>query len=66
MYQLIHRLAASEPFKRRLPVFLVAFPTAELFCKFHSFALACAAFLVTWSVLDAVVQRVLPRPAASS
>ena len=66
MYQLIHSLTASELFKRQLPVFLVAFLTAELFYKFHSFTLECIAFLVTWYVLDAVVQLVLPRKAPSS
>jgi hypothetical protein len=29
---------------------------AELFYKFHSFALECLAFLATWYVLDAVWQ----------
>ena len=29
---------------------------AELFYKFHSFSLECAAFLATWFVLDALVQ----------
>ena len=60
MYQLIHNLSASELFKRQLPVFLVAFVIAELFYKFHSFALECVAFLATWYVLDAVLQRLLP------
>jgi hypothetical protein len=63
MYQLIHSLTASELFKRQVPVFLVAFLVAEFFYKFHSFTLECIAFLVTWYVLDAVVQALMPRKA---
>jgi hypothetical protein len=61
MYQLIHSLTVNELFKRQLPIFLSAFVIAELFYKFKSFTLECAAFLVTWYVLDAVVQWLLPR-----
>lgn len=61
MYQLLHSLTASELFKRQLPVFLVAFLIAEFFYKFKSFALEAIAFLVTWYVLDAVVQVLMPR-----
>jgi hypothetical protein len=63
MYQLIHSLTVNELFKRQLPIFLVAFVVAELFYKFHSFTLECAAFLATWYVLDAIVQWVVPRKA---
>jgi len=68
MYQLIHSLTTSELFKRQLPPFLVAFAIAEFFYKFHSFALECAAFLVTWYVLDALAHALFPRrpePSAS-
>jgi hypothetical protein len=63
MYQLIHSLTVNELFKRQLPIFLLAFVVAELFYKFHSFTLECAAFLATWYVLDATVQWVVPRKA---
>lgn len=63
MYQLIHSLTASDLFKRQAPVFLTAFVVAELFYKFKSFTLECIAFLVTWYVLDAVVQWLLPKKA---
>jgi hypothetical protein len=66
MYQLIHSVTASELFKRQVPVFLVAFLIAEFFYKFHSFALECIAFLVTWYVLDAIVQFVMPRKAPTA
>ena len=52
MFRLITSISAGELFKRQLPVFLVAFLIAELFYKFHSFTLECAAFLATWFVLD--------------
>ena len=66
MYQLIHSLTASELFKRQAPVFLVAFLIAEFFYKFKSFALEAIAFLVTWYVLDAIVQVVMPRKAPNA
>jgi len=66
MYQLIHSLTVSELFKRQLPVFAVAFAIAELFYKFHSFILETGAFLVTWYVLDAVLQWLVPRKVPSA
>jgi hypothetical protein len=65
MYQLIHSLTASELFKRQAPPFLLAFVVAELFYKFHSFALECVAFLATWYVLDAIIHALFPRRTAS-
>ena len=52
-----------------LPGLLLAFVLAELFFKFHSFALECAAFLATWLVIDVVVDalaRRLRAPAAGT
>ena len=66
MYQLIHNLTASELFKRQVPVFLVAFLVAEVFYKLKSFTLECIAFLITWYVLDAIVQWVMPRKAPTA
>jgi hypothetical protein len=66
MYQLIHSLTVSDLFKRQLPVFVVAFVIAELFYKFHSFTLETGAFLITWYVLDAIVQRVFARGAPTA
>lgn len=39
----------------RLPGLPLAFLLAELFYKFHSFTLECAAFLLTWLVLDVLI-----------
>jgi hypothetical protein len=67
MYQLIHSMTASELFKRQLPPFMLAFVVAELFYKFKSFALECAAFLVTWYIFDLLVRVFFPaRPRKSS
>lgn len=61
MFKLLHSLTAGELFKQQLPVFAASFLIAELFYKFHSFALECAAFLVTWYALDAVSHWVFPK-----
>jgi antibiotic biosynthesis monooxygenase (ABM) superfamily enzyme len=53
----------------RLPGLPLAFIIAELFFKFHSFTLECAAFLLTWLVIDVVVAtaaRWLRRPRAQA
>jgi len=59
MFRLLTSISAGELFKRQLPVFLVSFLIAELFYKFHSFTLECAAFLVTWFVLDGALQLLI-------
>jgi len=55
MFRLLTSISTGELFKRQLPVFLIAFVISELFYKFHSFTLECAAFLATWFVLDGAV-----------
>ena len=70
MFQLIKALRTSTLLARQLPVAGVSFVTAAVFYKFHNFALECVAFLVTWFVIDAVVQGLLhlvaPRATQSS
>ncbi|PSH62655.1 hypothetical protein CU102_25165 [Phyllobacterium brassicacearum] len=61
MFRLLTSISTGELFKRQLPVFLIAFVIAELFYKFHSFTLECAAFLATWFVLDAAVHLLTGR-----
>jgi hypothetical protein len=39
---------------------------AEMFYKFYSFALECAAFPATWYVLDAVARWLMPKPKQSN
>ena len=62
MYRLLTSISSGELFKRQLPVFLIAFVIAEMFYKFHSFTLECAAFLGTWFVLDGAVHLLIGRP----
>ena len=56
MYQLLRELPTQQLLIRQLPCFLVSFLIAEMFYKFHSFTLECAAFLVTWFVIDALAE----------
>ena len=56
MFTLLRMLPAKRIFAEQLPALLVAWLVAELFYKFHSFSLECAAFLATWFLLDGVVQ----------
>jgi hypothetical protein len=58
MYTLIRALPWNCILNEQLPALSLAWVIAELFYKFHSFSLECAAFLLTWYVLDAAVQGV--------
>lgn len=52
----MHQWVRSYGFQRTLsqeaPSGLLAFLVAEIFYKFHSFALECLTFLTTWYVLS--------------
>ena len=56
MFTLIRMLPGRQIMLQQLPPFAAAWLVAELFYKFKSFSLECAAFIVTWYVLDALVQ----------
>jgi hypothetical protein len=58
MYMLLRTLSARQLWVEQLPALATAWLIAELFYKFRSFSLECAAFLVTWFVLDASIQAV--------
>ncbi len=58
MYTLIRSLPLKTLLIQQLPALVISFVTAELFYKFRSFTLECAAFLVTWFVIDAVLSFV--------
>jgi hypothetical protein len=61
MYTLFSLLPVKRLAYEQVPALAFAWILAELFYKFHSFTLECAAFLATWFVLDAVIQKlVLP------
>jgi hypothetical protein len=68
MYTLLRSLSWRQLLAEQLPSLATAWLVAELFYKFKSFTLECAAFLATWFVLDALIQivrRALSRPATS-
>jgi hypothetical protein len=58
MYTLIRLLPVRRLLAEQLPALATAWIIAELFYKFKSFTLECAAFLVTWAVIDGAVQLV--------
>ncbi len=52
MYTLIRSLSFKQLISQQIPSLGIALLTAELFFKFRSFALECAAFLATWYAVD--------------
>lgn len=56
MFTLLRLLPYQRLFGEQLPAITLAWVIAELFYKFHSFSLECAAFLATWFVFDALLQ----------
>ena len=56
MYTLMQSIPLRRLLVEQLPAFAAAFLVAEMFYKFHSFTLECLAFLVTWFVVDWVIQ----------
>ena len=63
MYSLVRIMPVARLLREQVPAFLLAFVVAELFYKFHSFTLECAAFLATWYVLS-WVQSLIVGPRA--
>jgi hypothetical protein len=70
MFRLIRSVTLREGLTEQLPTLIGAACLAEQFYKFHSFLLECAAFLVTWFVLDALLQGAIrllgPRPRSAA
>ena len=58
MFTLLQSLSARRIFMEQLPAIGAAWIVAELFYKFHSFTLECAAFLATWFVFDAAISTI--------
>jgi hypothetical protein len=56
MYTLLRMLPVRRLLAEQFPAMAIAWLIAELFYKFKSFSLECAAFLLTWFVLDALIQ----------
>jgi hypothetical protein len=59
MFTLLRTLGLPETLKREFVPFAAAFLIAEFFYKFHSFALECGAFLLTWWAISFVQSTVL-------
>ena len=59
MYTLFRLLPVKRFALEQLPALTLAWIIAELFFKFHSFTLECGAFLTTWFVLDALIQKLM-------
>jgi hypothetical protein len=57
MYTLCRMLPMQRLLGDQLPALALSWVLAELLYKFHSFSLETAAFLATWFVLDALIQR---------
>jgi len=66
MLDFVRALIQDRGFVTRMPTLIAAFLIAELFYKFHSFMLETGGFLVTWLVLDLIVERVVGRRAPSA
>lgn len=60
MREFVRSLRSDPKHILRQPGLLLAFLIAEGFYKFHSFALECAAFLLTWLVIDLLAARLMP------
>lgn len=52
MYSLLRSLTCEKFLSQTAPPLMASLLIAELLYKFHSFALECIAFLVTWCALD--------------
>ena len=57
MLEFIRALRAQRGLVLRLPGLVLAFLVAEVFYKFHSFALECGAVLLTWLVIDVIAEK---------
>lgn len=58
MFRLFRSITLRQCFTEQVPALVGAAVIAEVFYKFHSFALETGAFLATWLVLDLLLQGV--------
>ena len=59
MFELLRHTLRNQLLPQQLLSGGTAFLIANEFYKFHSFGLECLAFLVTWGVIDFIVDLVL-------
>lgn len=55
MFTLFRLISMRQILLEQMPAIGISWLVAELFYKFHSFTLECAAFLLTWFAVDAVL-----------
>lgn len=58
MYSLLRHVGFRQSLTTEAPALLTSLLVAELFYKFHSFVLECAAFLLTWLCVSFVFASV--------
>ena len=59
MFSYVKRVGVPTALTQEAPALVAAFVIAEVFYKFRSFTLECAAFLVTWYALSWLQSRIL-------
>lgn len=59
MYSLIRSLRTGRLLAMQIVSLVGSLTIAELFYKFHSFILESLAFLVTWFILDLLIQTLV-------
>jgi len=59
MFSYVKQVGIPTALAQEAPAFLAAFVIAEVFYKFRSFTLECAAFLITWYALSWVQSRIV-------
>jgi hypothetical protein len=59
MFSYVRQVGIPTALAQEAPSLLTAFVIAEVFYKFRSFTLECAAFLVTWYALSWVQSRLV-------
>jgi uncharacterized membrane protein len=59
MYTLIKAISTRQILTEQIPSLAVSILIAEVFYKFHSFTLECLAFLVTWYIVNLLIEVAL-------
>lgn len=61
MFSLIKQLGFQDALRRESIPLVTAFVIADVFYKWHSFALECLGFLATWYVLSFLQSLIVAR-----
>lgn len=59
MFSYVKQVGVPTALAHEAPALMAAFVIAEVFYKFKSFTLECAAFLVTWYALSWIQSRIV-------